>query len=154
MDLGQNIIDATLEIFDSMLMVTVEPGAVQPADSRSWSDAVSGIIGMAGGHKGILAIHAPNQVAMEITSTFLGLEVEDVNEDVKDAIGEMANMLAGSVKSCFNGQGEEIKLSIPTAVCGADYKVECATDAEGVMVPFSMPAGGEFAVELRLQSIG
>ena len=51
-----------------------------------------GVIGLAGTHKGVLAIHIPNKVAMAITSSFLGMEVDEINEDVKDAVGELANM--------------------------------------------------------------
>jgi chemotaxis protein CheX len=87
---------------------------------------------------------------MAITSTFLGMEVDSVNDDVKDAMGEMANMLAGCVKTSLAAQGKDVKLSIPSAVCGDEYCLECPEAVVGVTVPFTIPEG-EFMVELQLQ---
>lgn len=38
----------------------------------------------------------PNKVAIAITSSFLGMAVEEINVDVEDAIGELVNMLGGN----------------------------------------------------------
>jgi chemotaxis protein CheX len=99
----------------------------------------------------MLAIHVPNHVAMSITSKFLFMDVEEINDDVKDAIGELANMLAGSVKTMLTETGSGIKLAIPSAICGSEYEVECLAESEGVILPFTMDEGG-FLVECYLQN--
>ena len=43
-----------------------------------------------------------NTVAMTITGSFLGMDVEEMNEDVEDAVGELANMLGGDIKSALS----------------------------------------------------
>lgn len=48
-----------------------------------------------------------------ITGSFLGMEVEAINADVEDAIGELANMLGGNVKTILLENGRNINLSLP-----------------------------------------
>ena len=150
MDLMNCISEATQEIFQSMLAFEVQPGAPMVERQKLLRDTVSGMVGMAGLYRGMLAIHVPYTIAKNITSTFLCIEVEDIDDDVKDAIGELANMLAGSVKSMLTDNGKDVKLAIPSAVCGREYEVECLADGDGVVVPFQLD-GGEFLVECFLQ---
>jgi len=149
-DFAKSVEDATCEIFETMLMTQVSAG--EPLESRPevFTNGISGLVGMAGGYRGMLAIHCSDQVAMAITGNFLGIDVESVDDDVNDAIGEMANMLAGCVKTTLAEGGKDVKLSIPSAIGGSEYSLDCQSDANLVIMPFKMP-DGEFLVELQLQ---
>lgn len=151
MDLAKCISDATQEIFQSMLMAEARPSTPLSTRSNVFKDSVSGLVGLAGNYRGMLAIHVPNSVAMSITSKFLFMDVEEINDDVKDAIGELANMLAGSVKSMLTETGTGLKLAIPSAISGTEYEVECLADSKGAIVPFNIDEG-EFLVECYLQN--
>ncbi|MDK2847369.1 MAG: chemotaxis protein CheX [Desulfuromonadales bacterium] len=151
MDLAKCISDATQEIFQSMLMAEARPSTPLSTRSNVFKDSVSGLVGLAGNYRGMLAIHVPNAVAMSITSKFLFMDVEEINDDVKDAIGELANMLAGSVKSMLTETGTGLKLAIPSAISGTEYEVECLSDSDGAIVPFNIDEG-EFLVECYLQN--
>lgn len=150
MDFTQNVVDATCEIFDTMLLIEVVPGEVRKNRPNVFTNGISGIVGMAGGYRGMLAIHCSDQVAMAITGAFLGMEVTSIDDDVKDAMGEMANMLAGGIKTSLAELGRDINLSIPSAISGPEYTLECPKNDLAVIVPFKMLAG-EFLVELHLQ---
>ncbi len=150
MDLIKCITNSTLEIFNTMLMFEVSPGTPLVRRNESFRNTISGMIGMAGVYKGVLAVHAPNPVAMAITGALLGMEVPEINEDVKDAIGEIANMLAGNVKGSLSANSQDIKLSIPSTICGGEYRMDCHPDGEAVIIPFTV-ADGEFLVELYIQ---
>jgi chemotaxis protein CheX len=78
------------------------------------------------------------------------MEIEEINDDVKDALGELANMLAGSIKTSLADDGKEIKLSIPSAICGEEYTVDCFVEGHWAGIPFHAD-GGEFLVECHLQ---
>lgn len=151
MDLAKCISDATQEIFQSMLMSEAHPSEPLPNRSNKFKDSVSGLVGLAGNYRGMLAIHVPNAVAMSITSKFLFVDVDEINDDVKDAIGELANMLAGSVKSMLTETGTGLKLAIPSAISGTEYEVECLAESEGAIIPFRIDEG-EFLVECYLQN--
>ena len=149
MEHAQHIIESTQEIFSSMIMLDVTPGDPYHRKNEMLNDSISGIIGLAGNTKGMLAIHLPTQVALSVTTAFLGMEVEEVDDDVRDAIGELANMLGGNLKAHLDPKGSEIQLSMPSTVSGEEYTIDCIADAEEVTVPFTLE-GKQFLVELQL----
>ena len=149
MKYAQNIADATQEIFSSMIMLDVTPDEPFQRDDSKLLNSVSGIIGLAGEMKGLLAIHLPDKAALDITTAFLGMNVEEVNEDVCDAIGELANMLGGSMKAILDPAGSKIQLSMPSTIHGEEYAVDCLTNAESVTVPFTFNKQ-TFMVELQI----
>ncbi|MEZ4598822.1 MAG: chemotaxis protein CheX [Syntrophotaleaceae bacterium] len=149
MDLNKSICSATVEVFQTMLMMDAVPGDPLTGRKAHHSNSVSGIVGIAGPSKGMVAIHIPEQTALKITSSFLCMEVSSIDEDVKDAIGELANMVAGSIKADLL-DGKDYKLSIPSVVNGVEYEIECLSESQGGIVPFSVD-GGEFIVEFHLQ---
>jgi chemotaxis protein CheX len=124
LEIEQSLINATLEVFASM------------------------IIGLAGDLKGILAIQCPGVVAMGITGAMLGMEVTELGEDAKDAIGEIANMVAGGLKAALAPSGRKIELAIPTTIIGTSIRTSGLSGATRIMIPFFSPIG-RFGVELR-----
>ncbi|MDX9896768.1 MAG: chemotaxis protein CheX [Desulfofustis sp.] len=150
MDIKNKIIESTQEIFSSMVMMEIAVVDSSDADQGSSRDGISGIIGLAGTHKGVLAIHIPAVVAMAITGSFLGMDVEQINEDVEDAVGELANMLGGNIKTILSQNGRDIELSLPTTISGQNYDFQTAKDVEVTRLDFTTDSG-TFTVELQLE---
>lgn len=145
----EQIIEAVKEIFSTMIMMEVSASGETPPD-KALTDSISGIIGLAGTHKGVLAIHLPHKVAMAITGSFLGMEVDEINTDVEDAVGELANMLGGNVKSILSANGRDISLSMPTTISGKQYDFQPTKDADSLIISCVCEAGG-FIIELQLE---
>lgn len=150
MDLAEQIKTATVEIFSSMLMLEVTPGGTISSEFTLHS-SVTGMVGLAGTHKGMLAIHIPDEVAKSVTAHFLGIDVGEVNDDVLDAVGELANMLGGTVKSILSAKGRDIDLSLPTTIYGEEYVFQCSDDHQLIIIPFSVNGEGRFFVEFQLE---
>jgi len=150
MDLEEKIIASAKEIFSSMSMMEIDVTDKVTGGSQCLEDSISGIIGLAGMRKGVLAIHLPYSVAMAITGNFLGMEVTEINEDVEDAVGELANMLGGNVKTILSEKGRDIELSMPSTITGKHYDFQTNKDAERHVIPFVSEAG-KFSVELQLE---
>lgn len=150
MSLNEKIIESTKEIFTSMIMMDIEVAGDINADSPTLEDSISGVIGLAGRHKGVLAVHLPFAVARAITGSFLGMDVEEINEDVEDAIGEVANMLGGSVKAILTEKGRDIELSLPSTIIGRNYDFQSSKDAQISVIPFQCESG-MFYVEVQLE---
>jgi chemotaxis protein CheX len=108
------------------------------------------MIGLAGTFKGMMAIHLPVDLAKAITGNFLGIEVEEIDEDVQDAIGELANMLGGNLKGILSESGKDIQLSLPSTIFGDEYRFQSHDKGESYILPF-VAEGVQFMVELRLQ---
>lgn len=150
MDIEKEISRSTIEIFTTMVMMEVDPVAGFTKDDGALVDSITGLIGFAGTHKGVLAIHLPNQVAFDITSNFLGMDVDGINEDVEDAVGEIANMIGGDIKGYLSENGRDIDLSLPSTISGAQYDFQPNKNAEIFMLAFST-TNGQFMVELQLE---
>ena len=124
-----------------------------PREHTPLKNSISGIIGLAGNLKGLLAIHLPNATALAVTTAFLGMDVEEIDDDVRDAIGELANMVAGSLKSAIDPSGSDIKLSMPSAIHGDEYSIDCLADAITVTVSLQLqrrPVSGGTAIYPRV----
>jgi chemotaxis protein CheX len=149
-DISDKIIESAKEIFSSMVMMEISVSGDTMIKSEVLIESISGVIGLAGTHKGVLAIHIPNKVAMAITSSFLGMDVDEINEDVEDAVGELANMLGGNVKSILSENGRDINLSLPSTITGQQYDFQPTKEAERIIIPFRCDAG-EFTIDLQLE---
>lgn len=93
----------------------------------------------------------PSQTAIEVVGSFLYMEIEEIDDDVRDAIGELANMLAGNLKAALDPAGSNIQLSVPSFVSGVEYAIDRLAGADNIIVPFYLE-NGDFMVELQLQN--
>jgi len=144
------VIDATVEIFTGMVMMEIRQDEQALSELGPMKNSITGMVGLAGTHKGMLAVHFPNSLALAITTSFLGMDVTEMNEDVQDAIGEIANMLGGNVKTILSDKGRDIRLSLPSIISGEEYSFISRDEADRVILPFTAEAG-TFFVELELE---
>lgn len=150
MEISDKIIESVIEIFSTMVMMEIAVNGDFQKSCLPLNESISGVIGLAGTHKGVLAIHIPNQVAMAITGSFLGMDVDEMNADVEDAVGELANMLGGNVKAILSEKGRDIDLSLPSTIIGKHYDFQPTREAERIVIPFAC-AAGEFVIDLQLE---
>lgn len=134
--LARYVIEATKEIFSSMVMMELADDYPLKEPVTRFHCSITGMVGLAGTYTGILSIHCPQSLAITMTSHMLGMEVEDVGEDVNDALGEIANMLGGHVKQLLSKGGLDINLSLPTVISGENYCVTSMADKDCVIIPF------------------
>ncbi|MGL1935721.1 MAG: chemotaxis protein CheX [Fibrobacterales bacterium] len=128
-------IKATIESFSTMIGVTLKPGKIQLKDTASTIHDISGIIGLSGGARGAIAISFPKACALDVVSKFIGEEINDINEDVTDAIGELANIIAGYAKKDLTEFS--IQISLPSVITGEGHKVSDAKDVTAMVIPFT-----------------
>ncbi len=149
LDLYKEIVDSTSEVFTSMLGVELGSSQVENLDSTEVKPDVSSVLGLGGDIKGMVEIHCPGQVAQKITGLLLGMDIDELNEDVEDAIGEIANMVAGNLKTSFAETDIDVQLAIPITVAGKYYRTSGLSEAERMSVVFDLDDGGKFLVELK-----
>ena len=131
-----SIVEITRGVFSTMVMLDVEDDYPLKEPVTNFHETMTSMVGLAGSHSGILAIHCPKELALRITSNMLGIEVTDIDDDVNDALGEIANIIGGDVKHIFSPKGADINLSIPTVIYGSDYMLESMSSAESLVIPF------------------
>ena len=109
-------LSAIRNVFDTMLQVKFELGKPKLKDDPVPRYEVSGIIGLSGEVTGCVVINLSEELALQLASSLSGETVTELNDNCTDAIGELANMIAGSAKKDFPGKNNSI--SIPSVVIG------------------------------------
>jgi chemotaxis protein CheX len=131
-----------------MIFLDITPGAPMTGRDDTVEANLTSMIGLAGDLKGVLAIHCPAEAAKGITGAMLGMDVEELDEDVKDAIGEIANMVAGGLKVALAADDINTELAIPTTILGTAVRTSGQSGIARFIIPFTTPVGA-FGVELK-----
>lgn len=134
----QQLIHDVKEIFTTMVGLEDLLNLPVPIDPvTNFSDCISSLVGFAGKYNGLVSLHLPTNVALHATSCMLGMDVTEINEDVNDAMGEIANMIAGSFKQHLSTSGVDVHLSTPSIVHGKDYFITLGNNPEQITVRFA-----------------
>ena len=102
-----------------------------------FKECLTAMVGLAGSYNGLVSVHLPWSLAISFTSLMLGMEVTEIDDDVNDAMGEIASMVAGSFKQHLSKGGSDIQLSTPSVVNGADYFVSSGQCIENITLKFA-----------------
>ena len=136
--------------FKTMLSCDLKRGEVSLKKQRSLEYPISGVIGLTGKAVGTVVINLSEAVALNAASTMLMFECTEVNDDVIDAVGEIANMVAGAAKAEL---GEyDLSLSLPNVVTGAKHDICFPSSATPICVPFECK-WGSLQLEVGLQTV-
>ena len=103
----------------------------------NFKDCVSSLVGLAGTYNGLVSLHMPSKLALMITGCMLDAEITEMNDDVNDAMGEIANMIAGSFKQHLSKGGLDIHHSTPSVVNGREYVISLGNNSNQVAVRFA-----------------
>jgi len=104
------------QVFETMLRYQVEPSsdAYEPGPHM-----VTAVVFFAGEWKGATLLECSRDQAIAFAGRLMGLaEPSEMDDDVRDAMGELANMIGGNLKSLLP-QG--LGLSMPSVLDGSDY---------------------------------
>jgi chemotaxis protein CheX len=116
---------ASREVFELMLGCDLQPCHPEaPAPVE-----VTSMVGLAGELCGVLSVCCNRESAVVMASKMLGVDATETGEELADALGEIANMVAGNFKNKVSGLGDGCMLSVPTVVIGADYDVHSLADS-------------------------
>lgn len=136
--LTQHLMHDVKEIFSTMVgLDDLLHLPIQIAPVTNFKDCVSALVGMAGTYNGLVGLHMPSELALIATSSMLGMRVTEIDEDVQDAMGEIANMIAGSFKQHLSDGGLDIRLSIPSVVAGKEYIITAHNNPNQLAVRFA-----------------
>lgn len=146
-------ITSLLETFQTMLNCELVRGQPYLRQEPDGSFAVSGVIGLSGDAIGAVVVGFTKEAALQAASALLMSEATELNTDVKDAIGEIANMVAGAAKAKL--EGLRLAISLPNVVTGPAHEIHFPSDIRPIVIPFESPWGSlRLEVGLKLVSAG
>lgn len=113
--------------------------------SESARGDVSGIIGMAGPQvRGSMAITFTQEMAFAVMEKMLGEKVTVLNDDVRDMIGEITNMVCGGAKSELHEQGFDFEMAVPVVVSGSNHTISHKVVGPKLLLTFNSEFGAAF----------
>jgi len=142
-------LEATVEVIKTMAFV--DPVAGKPflkEDNAAHGD-ISGIIGITGSTNGSLALSFSESCIVRIVSNMLGEEITSLNGEIKDAVGELTNMVSGAARRRLEHEGFNLKAAIPTVVYGKNHCIVHVLGGPSIIIPFKTDSGS-FVVDVCL----
>lgn len=150
-DIEVMLADAVKEVFSTMLNIDAqkEPPGTALANGEPHIASSVGFIGRA---TGVVYLYSTGSFARKMTRSLLRLEDSEVagDEMVNDAMGELANMVVGHIKSRLCDRGINCALTIPSIVRGSHFSIETVSSTERRVLMYRCN-GNQVAVEVLVK---
>jgi chemotaxis protein CheX len=121
----KNLIEDTRSVFSTMLGLELMHLPLEVDPLKNFTDCISAMVGLAGTYNGLVSVHQPISLGTRLAGVMLDTELEEGDKDILDALGEVANMVAGNLKQHLSKGGSDIRLSTPSVVTGHEYLISC-----------------------------
>ena len=114
-------LDASVEeVFQTMLGVGCRRCSEPLVQEQ---ESVTAVVGFGGLLSGACLFKSSGSVAIKIAGHMTGMVFYEIDDTVKDGIGELCNMLAGAWKGKVPELSANCGLSIPAVITGRDFKL-------------------------------
>jgi len=140
-------LSATLEVLKTMAFMEAQPRPPVLKNNGDSLGDVSGIIGITGPVRGSLSLSFSSACILKIVANMLGEEFPAINAEIKDAVGELTNMISGAARQKLEALGYKSQSSLPTVVYGPNHQIKHRCEAPTIAIPFVTQAG-PFVVEV------
>ena len=117
--------NSIIETFETMLSMPLSKvGKV--TDPGLNERRLVGSVNYAGEVVGIMGLHVSETFARLITASMLGIEEDQIEglDEIKDVLGEIANIVSGNLKSDFLDADLSCVISTPSITRGSDFRIE------------------------------
>ena len=136
--------EATNEVFSTMLMMEVKTQDSFVKDEKNVStDLISSLHFFGDQYMGKIAIFSSAAVACNIANSMLGTDTTVVNDEIKDGMGELVNMIAGVAKVKLTDTLGDMHLLTPWVIAGRHLSISSSEGGE----TSNSDSGVEFALD-------
>jgi len=145
-ELAKPFIKAAIDVLSTMAFIKPEVGKPYVKKNNVAAGDVSGMVGVTGDKNGSVSLSFSKGCAVAIVKNMLGDEVDDIMTDVKDAVGELTNMISGQARAGLAEKGLVFQGSTPTVVMGDGHTISHMAKAPIMAIPFTTK-DGTFTIE-------
>lgn len=132
------LIDATIDVIATMASLKVIPAKAYLKKEDLATGDVSSIVGLTGMPTGSFSISFDKESILKIASRLFNEEITELDSDVAEAAGELANMISGQARKTIEEKGDLCDGAIPTVVAGEGHNLMHMTDGPKIAVPFTL----------------
>ncbi len=125
LDIATTVTDSLIDAFDVMLSMELRLSN-DPSQTISEDERIVGSVGVGGMVMGYIHIETSREFSRVMTAAMLNMEVDEVESenDIKDVIRELSNIIVGDLKSALCDAGLNCEFSSPSFTTGGDFKIE------------------------------
>ncbi len=145
-ELAKPFIKAITDVLTTMAFITPTAGTPFIKKNNVAQGDVTGLVGITGDGVGSVSISFDKSLAIAIVKNMLGDEVEDLLHDVKDAVGEIVNMVSGQARAGLVKHGLTFQGSTPIVIMGDNHSISHMASSPIMAIPFSAEQGN-FTIE-------
>ncbi len=124
--------ETVFEVFASMLGMSVSV-VPPPLPQIGEGDERTAIVGYSGAMRGCCEVQMNEQAATVVAAAMLGSPDGLDSDQLDDAVGEIANMIAGGWKDRVPALSSHCNISPPTVITGRAYKVHMSRPSSKVL---------------------
>ncbi|KKM69842.1 hypothetical protein LCGC14_1446730 [marine sediment metagenome] len=135
------VIDAAIETFAATCSLELQPQGKDGVDGVTGDGVIVAVISLVGDIEWSVLLGLPRETATTAVRTFAGFELDFDSEDMGDAVGELANMLAGATKAKLDQRGIKVEISLPSVMRGEHVHVLSQSNVQSVLTCFGTAAG-------------
>jgi chemotaxis protein CheX len=140
-------VNSVRDVFTKMVGVAATVQRPHLKELAAPSYDVSSIIGFSGEIVGSVVVSFQRAAAVKLVDAFAGAPIDPASPDFADAVGELANMVAGSAKTSL---GATASITVPSVIIGAGHVIARLSGVPCVVIPCTTPVG-DFAVEVNIK---
>ncbi len=140
-------INATLNVLGTMASVNAKPGKPYLKKDTVAKGDVSGVIGLTGDTNGTISVTFDEGSILKIVSNMFGEEMNTVDNEIADAVGELTNMISGQARKELEEKGRVFHAAIPSVITGKGHQIIHITNGPNIAIPFETDDGA-FTIEV------
>lgn len=140
-----HFIESTANVFSTMLGTEIKRKSLELKPGCQPTHDVSAVIGLSGKVSGSVVLSMESQVALSAAGQMLFEELTEINAEVVDAVGELANMIAGGAKAEMSELA--LSLGLPNVIAGRDHQIFFPGNVRPITVGF-VSEWGQLAIDV------
>lgn len=135
------VIEAALHILNVTAGLTPKLSRPFSKKSRLAPGDVSGLMVVKGDIEGTMSITFTEKCILAVVSAMFSEEMTEINNDVKDAAGEITNMIAGRVNTKLAEMGKKCRAEMKEVRTGKNHVIEHISEKKVFSIPFESGSG-------------
>ena len=114
-----------VDTFDTMLSMDLD-ASQEESSALADNNRIVASVHFAGEIVGSMNLHVAMEFGGMIAASMLGIAIDQIkgDEEIKDVLGEITNIVAGNLKTDFMDAGLSVVLSTPSITRGNDFKID------------------------------
>jgi chemotaxis protein CheX len=140
-------VNSVRNVFRTMVGVETVVERLTRKTGPAASYDISAIVGFSGQVIGSVVVSFQMAAALSLVKAFAGVDIPVESPDFPDAIGELANMIAGNAKKDL---GATASITCPNVVIGPGHVIARLRGVPCYVIPCKTPVG-DFAIEVNIK---